>query len=508
MVTVTLSMLSGHNQSLLRDVLKSVGVVLPEKGSLYLNVVCGHGNARARSVEVGPGAARVRERSVEVGPGAARMRSVDESARDTLLSVFPALSSLNFLSRWRYKKSPIGKILRVIRSCFCLEDLYAYLESKLGLVNLVEFAFLDFLYSCVLLRNQSMEIDVFVRFAEGFYNQDDDCLFYKHAISLLPTDSTISYRDARVLVSQIFRNHSGADVVVETLDFELGQRGQHVFVEPMYIVYISLWVFHHQHVPNNAISQHGFDIRDSIDVHPTAAGNLIDRYVDSIISLKEQTKLARESQVQVTQRARIEERMHTQQDAFSQHENRVHIPPQREERMHAPAQHGERMHAPAQHGERVHAHQDTFAHQREERMHIPSQNQKPVHSHPQHDKRVHVHPQHEERVHAHPQREERMHAHSELEDRSPNEMEEVIARVLARACEVHCGTLSVFPMADALLQKVLLLSNKSKEFEKCVQSRNDLMEIVSKSSSEALINEALWKFCVSIATEVGGRRHV
>lgn len=194
-------------------------------------------------------------------------------------------------------------------SCDLSDLLIRYYSEKLGLRTLTEFGILDLLASSIRNRNNVMEIDTFVRLLTGFYDETDLAFldFFKRAVhqtvDFALTNATFSFPDCTRIVRSVFGSQQAqvAEAVIETLATEIESAqcpdSNTVNVHVSYLVYIALWVFHHQ---RNRIdvrsSQHGFEeiVRQSFR-DQVGEKNLIDSYVDSIIDLRNKTRILRET---------------------------------------------------------------------------------------------------------------------------------------------------------------------------------------------------------------------
>ena len=150
-----------------------------------------------------------------------------------------------------------------------------------------------------------MEIDIFVRFLENFYDPEFDFEFFKYMRREILGPiigaanrgvATLSIGDCDQLAKKISsdtKNFLNFKTVMETIRSE--SRGKSDQVDGMYFLYICLWVFHHQRVGSGVASQ---DNSARVSA-PTVSDSsqLIDSYIDSILTMKSQTKLIRHSVV-------------------------------------------------------------------------------------------------------------------------------------------------------------------------------------------------------------------
>ena len=259
MVTVSLSMLSSHEIEQLGTSLKVLGVDLPKRGTLTVKFVASTERSRSRT---------------------RRIVNMD------IFDQFPIFSKTQFknFQNWNFKKISVNRILTILRnqvfpinsdreniSSFLSCLVWQIFRDKLGLASLVEFSVLDFVISALIYQSECMEIDIFVRLLQGFYGIDD-FVFFQFIYNFIQPGSMITQTDCRAIMEEVFaQDKSLLDSVLNTLNTEFSLVGQKSEVDSMYLIYISLWVFHHQRGAE--------PVQDSVD-----------KYVDSIISLKAATQ--------------------------------------------------------------------------------------------------------------------------------------------------------------------------------------------------------------------------
>ena len=161
-----------------------------------------------------------------------------------------------------------------------------HFQERLGLRSLIEHNLLDVLWSCFHHHKAVMEIDIFVRIINGFYDATD-ILFLDYVKQMMPRPARqLVLDDCALLTSKIFgaeQEHVG-DAVMGTLGSQVEERTA-ATIDPSYYVYICVWVFHHQRMElDMRTSVHGFE--DSVKKNRKNT-TLIDNYIDSILSLKE-----------------------------------------------------------------------------------------------------------------------------------------------------------------------------------------------------------------------------
>ena len=213
-----------------------------------------------------------------------------------------------FAHSWRPRKFVLSKLVAMIDSFLTSinsgsnhektfpERLWNYYQEKLGLRSLVEFTILDIVSNALAYREQSMEVDIFVRFLEQFYDPESDFDFFMYLrreilgpIIGAPNRgvATLSMGDCDVLAKKISsdtKNFLNFKTVMDTIKSE--SRGGEMHVDGVYFMYICLWVFHHQR-SSSIGGLSGAPVSDS--------SQLIDSYIDSILTLKSQTKMLRHS---------------------------------------------------------------------------------------------------------------------------------------------------------------------------------------------------------------------
>lgn len=289
MKTVRISTLSQHHQHQLREILQSVGVeILPQsQPPLVLRIV---NDARSRSVTPGRSAGPPNQKKIV-------LNQVMEFFNDFFQS---------FASQFRHLHTWHPKLIAPVPLVGKLDALISYIaeglrkeskevvlgglvmkhfQERLGLRSLIEHNLLDVLWSCFQHHKAVMEIDIFVRIINGFYDATD-ILFLDYVKQMMPRPARqLVLDDCALLTSKIFgaeQQHVG-DSVMGTLGSEVDQRS--ATIDPSYYVYICVWVFHHQRMDlDMRTSVHGFE--DSVKKNRKNT-NLIDNYIDSILSLKE-----------------------------------------------------------------------------------------------------------------------------------------------------------------------------------------------------------------------------
>ncbi len=221
--------------------------------------------------------------------------SVSEAELRTIRSVFPESASFKFISSWRPKKFLISKLLSSIDSVYAdIESpgireasfgdlMLRHFHDRLGLKSLVEFHVLDLVSNCVAQRTRCMEVDIFLRFLEGFYIVKDFEFFValKRLVSCEP--ASLSLEECDRLCVKLFRNYPNSSelkrTVGDTIKEEISKKQNSrtgVSIQCDFFVYIALWVFHHQEVPPTT-------------TRATSPNSSISDYVDSILMLKSQT---------------------------------------------------------------------------------------------------------------------------------------------------------------------------------------------------------------------------
>ena len=416
MVTISISKLSTHHQTQLREILASVGVALPVRlnESLQLRLVADGGRSRSATP------VRIRVGQKKFLPNHDILKEFPLYFNDGRLGEF------RHLDKWQFRQMTTGRVSAVLKTLFddpvvensdddqIVEELgirvWRFFQARLGLRALVEFAVLDFFQTALLLRQHSMEVDIFVRLAQGFFDSTD-LQFFQYVRNILGPIQDISLCECEAIVKKIFgaeQAHVG-QAVLATLEAEIRNLESFsdgpVRIEPSYLVYIALWVFHHQKGTERGkcmqSTQHGFQIRDSLStVGGSGENNLIDNYIDSILSLKQLTAQSRQS----AQRASTQ---------------------------------------------------------------------------------------------------------------SSRDMEQLVVRVLGEACKAHCGSAdpALLASADKLMQAAMnedkaawaaICGKPNAHFVKCLNARDGLMAAVDEGK-DALIDDALWQFCLSIASALGTR---
>jgi hypothetical protein len=145
-----------------------------------------------------------------------------------------------------------------------------------------------------------MEVDIFVRVMTDFYDPTDVLFhdFVKRSVG--SSHQLVSLDQCVDLAEEIFgpKHAAVTDAVAETLSRETADE-PNAKIQLSYFIYITVWVFHHQRRDMDLrTSQHGFEesVRASFR---GGEKNLIDSYVESIIDLKNQTRVLRESHVEL-----------------------------------------------------------------------------------------------------------------------------------------------------------------------------------------------------------------
>lgn len=319
-VTVRLSMLSAHQQQQLKEILDSVGVDFPSAPKSISVRLMNDLQPRGRSQSRDPQHSGIRSRSTSRGPTTQHR----EPHLPELMKQFSSFFSLNanqfrHLHAWRYKPIPPASLISRIDSVLSYVAEYLrrderlpltglvmkYFSEKLGLKNLTEFAILDLLCSSVSHRKSIMEVDIFVRAFTDFYDPTDVLFhdFVKRSVGL-PPHQLVSLPDCVGLAEQIFgpKHAPVTQAVLETLERET-ENEPNAKIQLSYFIYITVWVFHHQRRDMDLrSSQHGFEesVRASFRAdNGKGQKNLIDSYVDSILDLKNQTRMLRESHVEL-----------------------------------------------------------------------------------------------------------------------------------------------------------------------------------------------------------------
>lgn len=330
---IRLSMLSGHHQQQLREILDSVGVPLAPAGRggsgvvvKFINDSSGTSAVRSRSVTPSRVGSRGRSSARSKTPDASlRNRSLDASRLNDISSEFSAVfnpNSFKHISMWQFKpmsvsimSSRVEELLSAITDTLRRSNalapidlspvLFRYFQERLGLRSLVEFNFLDLLGNIMDHRKSVMEVDIFARILNGFYDPVD-VMFYeyakRHVRGHASGSKMLTLRDCEEVTRKIFGQEQAVvgDTVLSTLQEELdGLPGQvrdsaTTTINVSYFEYISLWVFHHQRLEpdvRDSLNQFANILRESLSVIGEAPGNLIDSYIDSIIQLKNQTRL-------------------------------------------------------------------------------------------------------------------------------------------------------------------------------------------------------------------------
>ena len=304
--TVRLSMLSQHHQQLLKEILDTVGVVVP----CCIRIVNDLGG---RSRSVSRGRSGVRSRSVS----RPKVQNSDLGELMNEFQLFFASNQFRSLHAWTWKPIPpaglvakIDSVLAYVADYLQRDDgievgslVLKFFSEKLGLKNLVEFSVLDLLYSSLRHRRSIMEVDIFVRALTGFYDSTDIVFhdFVKRSIRSTASP-LISFPNCVQITRGIFGPQQAfvAEAVIETLANEVrsSSEADNVSVHVSYLIYITVWVFHHHRNDLDVrSSQHGFEdmVRQSFQVKDNK--NLIDSYVDSILELKSMTRQLRDQQI-------------------------------------------------------------------------------------------------------------------------------------------------------------------------------------------------------------------
>lgn len=279
--SLRLSILPPHYQEQLRDILASVGVLLPSRGNQPVTVKFFAGD-QSRSRSATP-TGRRRKSSVS-RTRTDNVSSVSESELRAMRTIFPEINSFKFVTSWRPKKYLISKLIAVIDNVYSDfgegtfgENLMRHFHDRLGLKSLVEFNVLDLLSNCVAQRTRCMDVDIFLRFLEGFYGAKDFEFFAFLKRSMTVEPGAVSLDDCDRICTRLFRNHpSLKQTVMDTIKEEVSKKiRDHKKIQSDFLIYISLWVFHHQDVPTRTTTSPNSSISD---------------YVDSILMLKSQTQ--------------------------------------------------------------------------------------------------------------------------------------------------------------------------------------------------------------------------
>lgn len=325
-------MLSGHQQQQLKEVFAAIGIQLPTKrgGSLGIRVL---NDTQPMSRSVTPSRGRsMTPSSRRAGRSTTPSRRHQQQLQDVMVEFQSFFSqfgpSFRHLHSWVFKPvlpanlvakidavmAYLGESLRRDSAASIGHIFLNFFSERLGLKSLVEHNILDLLASCLLHRKAIMEVDIFVRVVSGFYDSTD-VLFIEYVKQFLRplADNLVSLDDCEKLTATIFGSEQAAvgDAVLDTLHVELENAGSSsAAIDVAYYLYISVWVFHHQRLDMDVRdSLHGFEqfVRDSLQTGWTQATvalptreppkNLIDSYIDSIISLKNQTKLLESRQL-------------------------------------------------------------------------------------------------------------------------------------------------------------------------------------------------------------------
>lgn len=329
MNTLRMSMLSQHQRAQLKEILESVGLAWPlatrRAGNAYIlkilndEVVSTPTSSRSRSVTP--------SRAHQPHAASQRLNEVMGSYKKFFMSY---VSQFRHLHTWQPKligpsalAAKIDALLMYIAEGLRREQhtevgelILKHFQERLGLRSLIEHNLLDIFSSCLHHRKSVMEIDIFVRVVHGFYDATD-VLFLEYVKHFMRPFSgaqlkLLSLSELDSVTNRIFGNEqqSVGEAVMSTLRAE----AEHInaAIDPNYYVYISLWVFHHQRLEIDVRSStHGFEesFRDSLK----GGGNLIDSYIDSIISLKQakkQTELKNRTKMSV-ESLELEKLVHT-----------------------------------------------------------------------------------------------------------------------------------------------------------------------------------------------------
>ena len=319
-VTVRLSMLSQHHQQQLKEILDSVGVSVSAQRPVtvkLVNDIRGRSKSRERSTVRSRSASRTAIRSRTPTYTGSELQELMREYR-----IFFACHGQQFrhLHAWAWKPIPpatlVAKVESVIQYmsdhlerddlCNVYDLVIRFFSEKMGLKNLIEFSILDLLASCLEHRKSIMEVDIFVRIMTSFYDNTDVLFldFFKRYLRQIggSTTQAFSFDDSVRLLESIF-GHEQRDVAEAVIETLVSENSEQVSVHASYLIYISLWVFHHQ---RNRIdlrsSQHGFEelVRESFRTQKPEK-NLIDSYVDSILELKNQTKILKSQQASLRQ---------------------------------------------------------------------------------------------------------------------------------------------------------------------------------------------------------------
>ena len=350
--TAALSMLSHQHQAQLKEIFESVGIALPTRRNQAINVkLIGSAEvpAGSRSRSVTPSrtrrsqtpnrttlASHTPNRTTLIGPTTVDNSVNARRVRELMIefkSFFDEVGSqFRHIAMWQFKPvSPVvlvskqDPVFTAVHEALRRGDstqysvgtvLVKFFQERLGLRSLVEFAILDLLANAHVHRKSIMEVDMFVRIVNGFYDATDVLfLHYIKGVVRPMAGQLLTIQQCESITHQIFGHEQAVvgDAVLSTLRAEIDSAGSESDgkIDSGYYIYISLWVFHHQRNEANA-SQHGFEefVRESLrggwkSVAESGGTNLIDNYIDSIISLKNQTKLELERNEQ--QNFQIEE---------------------------------------------------------------------------------------------------------------------------------------------------------------------------------------------------------
>ena len=296
MVTISLSSLTPFYRQQLGEVLESIGLDLPARRKpltvKFVNEESSDTKQRSRSCT--PSHNRRPQPTPYRTPTVSRTARSPEPPDSSLImdvEKFFASGTFKFGQSWRPRKFVLSKLVAMIDSFFTsctngeknfADKVWQFYQDKLGLRSLVEFTILDLVSNALLYRQESMEVDIFVRFIENFFDPASDYEFY----IFLRRDvlgpilgaatrgvATLAPSDCAELARKIsLKKNLNAKSVMDTIRGEKN-------VDGVYFIYICLWVFHHQEQPVVSVD----------------SSELIDSYIDSIVSLKNQTKLLRNS---------------------------------------------------------------------------------------------------------------------------------------------------------------------------------------------------------------------
>ena len=314
--TISLSTLTPYYRQQLAEVFKSIGLVLPSKRKQSMTVQFFCDDTRSeqkqqqRSRSCTPSTRRRPPASSAKfhTPVSSRVRRdpspIEESSLVKQVQKFFTLSDFvfKFAHSWRPRKFVLSKLIAMIDSFLSAsnnslptfpERLWFFYQDKLGLRSLIEFTILDVVSNALAYREQSMEVDIFMRFLENFYDPKNDFDFFIYlrrdilgSIIGAPNRgvATLSITDCDVFARRISgaKKNFNFKSVMDTIKSEA--KGKQI--DGIYFVYICLWVYHHHH--QRGVGGVGGGGGVASQEHDSSL--LIDSYIDSIVSLKNQRK--------------------------------------------------------------------------------------------------------------------------------------------------------------------------------------------------------------------------